>query len=239
MRVIFVGTLPPPGGDAAFRFGRAAALRAMAGDVVETHAPDVLSVAHKNLRFGPRTLARHLRNESGKFDAVVLRVGTSLPFGTENALIGNRRRAGALVRALRGYSEVSMFADPGVASLDKLFRPSVTPLWRVATAITVANELDRAAFVDRGGVPPEVVSVVADTQFRSDVVTPWPTTGDTALASSVSGAIRQRSQSSTVAPMLLMSVTGRARPSLKGASVWLVRRVIGKSRGWVTRLLRP
>lgn len=239
MKVLFIGILPPPGGDAAYRFGQAAALRAMSGDVVVTHAPNPLSVAHKNLRLGARTLLRHIRSEAKNFDAVVLRVGTDLSLGGVSGLLRKRRRVGACARSLGGYSHVSVFVDPGAAGVDQIFQAWLRPLWDVSTEITVANELDRTAFVGRGGVASEKVVLSSATSAHAKVIASWPSADSTSLAPKAAAAIRQRAHAKSTDELLLASAPGHARPSVRGGSVWLVRRVIGKTRGWVTKLLRP
>ena len=239
MRVLAVGILPPPGEDAAFRFGRYVARLDLAGDVVTTHSPHALSVAHKNVRLRARTLPRHLRSESENFEAVVLRVGATLPFGPRRPLLGRRHRVRALVSAVAGYAELSLYVDPGVAAIDELFRAEVRPFWASASQIIVANDADLAAVLERGEATPGSVVIEEPGSSPGDTAAPWPSATTPSLSTSVAGVVRERSYSLSRSSILLASATGTARPSLVGASVWLARRVVGKSRGWVTKLLRP
>lgn len=236
MRVLFVGTLPPPEGVAAFRFGQYAGLRAIGGENVVTHSPHPLSVAHQNLRLGPNSLARHLQHQAPSFDAVVLRVGEGLPL-SRHPLLGHA--ISQLVHALERFSEVTLFVDPGIGAVDRLVGPAMRPLWSAAHVVIVADASDERLLIERTGVSPSKIQVLEAGKVVAATSTQWPSAEVMPLAPASADAIRKRSQARSSSPSLLAQDTGTARPSFTGATVWLIRRVIGKTRGWVTKLLRP
>jgi hypothetical protein len=61
----------------------------------------------------------------------------------------------------------------------------------------------------------------------------------------VLGVVRLRARAEAIGsngnerPSMLVTASERVHPSFKGSSIWVVKRVIGKSRGAVTKILRP
>jgi hypothetical protein len=123
--------------------------------------------------------------------------------------------------------------------MEQLFGSALRPFWGAAHSIIVANELDGKMLVERAGVSPSKVQVLQATIISAATSLQWPRADAALLAPAAADAIRKRSHALSASGLLLARDTGTARPSLKGATVWLIRRVIGKTRGWVTKLLRP
>jgi hypothetical protein len=235
MRVLLVGTLPPPGGVDARRFAREVARRSALGDSVETLADDPLSISHRTATLRGRHLAHELRALSGKFDAVELRVEAGL--GLTPRSVGN------VVAALRRYQHVTLFMDSPIP-----FSPSgggvLTRLWSSADTVVCANEADLGSIASSHGGPDKIV-VPPEPSDLATAVPPWPAPGSSSLQQAVRDVVRLRgraevsSSHGSARASMLVTATERVRPSFKGLSIWLAKRVIGKSRGAVTRILRP
>jgi hypothetical protein len=235
VRLLLVGTLPPPGGVGARRFAREAARRSALGDSVETLSGDLLSVSHRSATLRGRHLWRELRRCSGEFDAVELRV--------EAGLALTPRSVGNLVAALGKYQHVTLFLDSPVP-----FKSSeegvLLRLWSSADTVVGANEADLGSIASLADGPAKIV-VPPEPSDLATVLPAWPQSGSSSLQEAVLDVVRLRaraeekgSPASEWASMLL-TASERVHPSLKGSSIWLVKRVIGKSRGAVTKVLRP
>jgi hypothetical protein len=231
MRVLLVGTLPPRGGPDARRFAREAVRCAELGDSVETLSGDPLSISHRTASLDGRHLASQLRALSKEFDGVELRVEAG--FGLTTGSVGR------VASALRTYRHVTLFMDsplPYESEVGLLSR-----LCSVADSIVFANQADLASmdFVPTGAdklvVPPVASDLCLDTA-------PWPEPGEASLRTAVLDVVRARARAEEArmrGASILVTATDRVHPSLVGTSIWLVKRVVGKSRGAVTKVLRP
>ena len=239
MRVLFVGATSPPGGESARRFGAAAGSRSAAGDAVEVHAPGRLSVAHVALSKLPGAMLRDLRSNSGRFDAVVVRVEADRPVRLARGGTPSPRALRRLSRALEGYAEVTLMLDAGAVLLDALTSDLVRELFVHATYIEVATAAERAALA--AADPGLAMKCIATPTARSARNAPrhWATEGASASWADAQDEVRRKGVSTASQTSLLIDPQGTARPSVNGATVWLIRRVVGKTRGAVTKLLRP
>lgn len=231
MRVLLVGTLPPVGGVAARHFAREAARRSELGDSVETLSADPLSISHHLAPVDGRHLARQLRARSGQFDAVELRVEAGL---------GLRAKSVARVAAaLREYEHVALFMD---SPLPFQSEPALlSRLWSAADLVVFSNEADLRSVDD---LPPglDKLVVASEDSERRTELSEWPDPGAASLRAAVLETVRRRARADghrSSGASMLASATERVHPSFKGLSIWLVKRVIGKSRGAVTKVLRP
>jgi hypothetical protein len=236
MRILLVGTVPPPGGLAARSFAREAARRTALGDSVEVLSPDPLSSAHQIANLRGRRLARELRARADLFEGVELRVDATL--GQDG------RPAAGLAAALARYGNVTLFVDSPIPFRAGTSAAGVRALWASATSIIVANEADGVAVV-AAGADSRVIEVAPRHVGMSGSSEEWPDASDPTLQASVLAVARRRARADaggpggTGASSMLVSSIKRVRPSLTGSTVWLIRRVIGKTRGAVTKVLRP
>jgi hypothetical protein len=235
VRVLLVGTLPPPGGLDARRFAREAARRTALGDSVETLSADPLSISHRTATLRGRHLARELRARSSEFDAVELRVEASLGL--------TLRSVRNVAVALRRYQHVTLFMDSPIP-----FGSSeggvLARLWSSADTVVYANEADLES---TGSVPgsPDKLVVPPEPSDLARAVPPWPGSGSSSLQEGVLDVVRLRARAGADGShgnerrSMLVTATERVHPSFTGSSIWLAKRVIGKSRGAVTKILRP
>jgi hypothetical protein len=232
MRVLLVGTLPPRGGLDARRFAREAARRTALGDTVETLSADPLSISHRTASLRGRHLARELRALSKEFDALELRV--------ESGLGLTPRSVRGVVAALRGYQHVTLFMDSPISTREG---EVIQGLLSSANSAVFANEADRGQI---GSLPAiEVIVVEPDASDFAAALPLWPEPGGSSLQAAVLEVVRRRARADTnggsgsARASMLVTATDRVHPSFKGSSIWLVKRVIGKTRGAVTKVLRP
>jgi hypothetical protein len=235
MKVLLVGTLPPPGGVDARRFAREAARRSVLGDSVETLSADPLSISHRTASLRGRHLARQLRALAGEFDAVELRVEASLGLTS--------RSAGPVAAALRRYRHVTLFMDTPVP-----FRSSeggvLLRLCSSADTVVFANEADLGSIASLDGGPDRIV-VPPEASDTAAGGPPWPESDSWSLQEAVLDVVRLRARAESDGEQgserrsMLVTASERVHPSFKGSSIWLAKRVIGKSRGAVTKILRP
>jgi len=235
MKVLLVGTLPPPGGVDARRFARETARWSALGDSVETLSADPLSISHRTATLRGRHLARELRALSGEFDAVELRVEASLGL--------TPRSVGYVVAALGRYQHVTLFIDSPIPFSNSeggvLLR-----LWSSADTVVFANEADLGSIPSLHGGPDKIV-VPPEPSDMATALPPWPESGSPSLQEAVLDVVRLRARAEAMGSQvsarrsMLVTASELVHPSFKGSSIWLAKRVIGKSRGAVTKILRP
>ncbi len=160
MKVLVIGSLPPPDGDRA-RALRTEVTRLLSdGDKVEVVALDPVATAHRYLGPGGIVGCLRLATMVGGYDSVVVQLEPGLPV---------RARAGRAERALSllAFSFALGRAHEAVIRLEcledipgGLGGRAAIRAWRNAGQIVVRDELERAGFlsaVGRAG-PPVVVS---------------------------------------------------------------------------------
>jgi hypothetical protein len=241
MRVLLVGTLPPPGGVNARRFAREAARRSVLGDSVETLSADPLSISHRTATLRGRHLARELRALSGEFDGVELRV--------ESALALTPRSVGKVIAALRRYQHVTLFMDSPVP-FSSSERGVLARLCSSSHTVVFASESDLGSMASVPGGPdfpsgPEKILAPPEPSDMAPPLPAWPKPGSSSLQEVVLDTVRVRARTRLSGSQvwertsMLATASDRVHPSFKGSSIWLMKRVIGKSRGAVTKVLRP
>src|SRR5665213_1053028 len=236
MKVLLVGTLPPPGGLNALRFAREAVRRSALGDSVETLSGDPLSVSHRSAPLRGRRLAHQLRSLSAGFDAVELRVEAGLGL--------TARSVGDVATALRSFKHVTLFMDSPIPFRDgEGDAQFMLRLWSSADAVVFANEADRISTDSLRAI--EKIVVAPEPADVAPALPPWPELGGSSLATEVLDVLRRRARGDAEGPLgsrrasMLVTATERVHPSFGGLSIWLVKPVSGKSRGAVTKILRP
>jgi hypothetical protein len=193
MRVLVVGSLPPPDGDRARALRSEVARLLGEGHTVEVVAPNPLATAHRYL--GPAGIVGCIRlaTMAGGYDAVVVQVEPGLPV---------RARAGRLERALSWFSfsfalrrahnveirlecEADLPGGPGGRA--------ALQAWRSADRIVVGGEDQRSGFllaVGRAGDRSVVISPPVQ-PLDTDEVGGWGEGAD-ASAENVLELVRSR-----------------------------------------------
>ena len=144
MRVLVVGTLPPPGGASARELAAVAARRQADGDDVELLSPDPSSAVHRSRRLDGLFLACQLAWLSRRFDAVVLRVEDDLPCRRDMGRATRAAVLGALGFAVSRYGEVTLRLDSPVPLPGGVGgRAARRQLWAAADEIVVRSAADR------------------------------------------------------------------------------------------------
>lgn len=178
MRILVVGTVPPPGGEAA----RALALEAMRladeGHDVEVLSPDVRASAHYHARLEGFFLPFRLAAASRRFDAVLLRLQPSLPFRPATHRLERALLGAALSWAVRGFVDVTVWSDSPMPVPGGPGGRTVVGLWQKASQIVVGSEEDRLQLLAVPGIGPERVRVaVATPPSEDEPIEGWPSGG--------------------------------------------------------------
>ena len=248
MRVLVVGTVPPPGGPAARRLAAVAAGRLAAGDEVTVLSPDARSAAHLTANLRGLGLAAQLSLRARRFDALELRIEPSLPFVPES----NRALRAALLLALGAalgrYREVTLRLDSPVPIPGGVGGRATAALWRAVTTVVVENEEDRKLLLAVPGLGEERIELDEVAQSAAEHATSgWPAATEVSLRDVAQGEIRRRSRTEAGlraarrelgapaddAPSAL-SAEGRVRPSVQG----LASAMVGISRQRALALAR-
>jgi hypothetical protein len=154
------------------------------------------------------------------------------------------RQVAALLGALASFANVTLFVDSPIPFRTGASTARAARFWASASSIIVATEADRAT-IAATGVSASIIEVVPRGLDARAMSPNWPSAVDDSLQPAVLESVRRRARvdgwgPGVKAPMsMLAGSTKRVHPSLKGSVVWLIRRVVGKSRGAVTKVLRP
>jgi hypothetical protein len=211
MRVLVVGTVPPPGGEQARALGLEAARLVAAGHDVEVLSPDPRSAAHRHGVLGGPLLALRLASLAPRFDALVLRVERGLPFGEESGRGARAATLALLGAALRLWRDVTIRLDTPVPIPGGLGGRASRGLWAHASAIVVWNEDDREQLLGAPGVVAERVSVAPPASpERSAPPAGWAVETDDRLRESVLTLVRARAQADRRVEMARADLAGVA-----------------------------
>ena len=220
MRVLVVGTVPPPGGPAAARLGSAAAALAARGDAVEVLSPDERSAAHRHARLDGVRLAVQVARRARRFDALVLAIEPGLPLGPDDDRLTRALSLAALGLACRGFRHVTVrFASPIPVPGGVGGRAS-EGLWARADELVVESDDDRDQLLAVPGCRPERVRVEVPERAGSGAA---PSDWSSLPAGEGSGELRARVQALVrvrAAQAARLDATGRA---LGSGSPGLVR----------------
>lgn len=193
MRVLVVGTVPPPGGQSAKELAAVVADRVEAGDSVEVLSPDPRSAAHHTANLETLMLPLRLALMSTRFDALVLRIEPRLPLGEQT----NRLVRGATLFALGVvfgmYSEVVIRLDSPIPLPGGVGGRATADMWRRASTIVVANDSDRQRILSAPGVEADRVKIAMPLEAAdSDRDHAWPQATEVDLREQVLAKIRLR-----------------------------------------------
>jgi hypothetical protein len=143
MKVLVVGTVPPPGGEAAERLAAVATALIASGDTVELLSPDARSAAHRSARLGGPLLAVELALRARRFDALVLNLEPGLPLTATADRATRGITLAALGLALRAYGQVTIRLPSPIPLPGGVGGRATQALWAAASRVVVENEDDR------------------------------------------------------------------------------------------------
>lgn len=204
MRILVVGTLPPPGGDAARALADAANALRDEGHDVELLSPDFRSAAHRHARLDGPLLGAWLAYLSPRFDAVLLRFEPGFPLRPHASRAMRAASLFALGEALARYDEVTIRFDGGPSIPLGLGGRAMQKVWAATTRIVVASDDKRAELIAASGLDAAAVTV---SKQRSEPQRPvnegWDLAEDDELRVGISGLIRTRADQTRAADRVL------------------------------------
>ena len=196
MRVLVVGTVPPPGGQNAKELAAVVSQRVAQGDEVETLSPDPRSAAHHTANLESFRLPLRLALLSPRFDALELRIETRLPLGTEDNRVLRGLTLFCLGLCFGMYSEVTLRLDSPIPLPGGVGGRATKDMWRRASRIVVHNDDDYRRILAAPGVTTERVeiatSMFVEARARDH---PWPSPTEPGLRNEVLAVVRQRAES--------------------------------------------
>ncbi|MGB9111611.1 MAG: hypothetical protein WCF24_02665 [Acidimicrobiales bacterium] len=193
MRVLVVGTLPPPGGEPARALADAANALRDEGHDVELFSPDHRSAAHRHARLEGPLLAAWLAYLSPRFDAVYLRFEPGFPLRPHASRAMRAASMLALGTALRRYGEVTVRFDGGPSIPLGLGGRAMQKVWEATKKIVVASEDKRDELIAASGLDPSAVTVsTARNQTRPRADEGWALADGDELRIGISARIRAR-----------------------------------------------
>lgn len=193
MRVLVVGTVPPPGGQAARELAAIVAERVEAGDSVEVLSPDPRSAAHHTANLETLMLPLRLALMSPRFDVLVVRIEPRLPLGEQTNRLVRAATLFALGVVFGMYSEVTIRLDSPIPLPGGVGGRAATDMWRRASTIVVANESDRQRILSAPGVKADRVEVATPLPgFIAVVDHSWPQATEVDLREQILAKIRLR-----------------------------------------------
>ena len=192
MRVLVVGTVPPPGGELARSLGAFIA-RELCDDEVEVLSPDARSAAHGHANVHGPLLALALLVRAKRFDAVVVRIERDVPLAER---CGRAYRAGTLVLlgwALSRYEQVTIILDAPAPIPGGLGGRATAGLWRRASRIIVGSEADRKELLAAPGVEPARIELSEPPSVMdAPIEVSWVRSSDTPTREEVLRVVRAR-----------------------------------------------
>jgi hypothetical protein len=193
VRILVVGTVPPPGGEPARALAALAARLADEGNDVEILSPDLRSASHRHARLSGVLLAANLLYFAPRFDALVLRMESDLPLHNDT---GRASRAGTLFAlgcALRMWKDVTIRLDHPLPLPGGVGGRPTHQLWAHATSVVVKNEEDRAVVCTAPRLDATRVIVEVDPSVRREFQSEgWVFPDGEALREQVAQLVRQR-----------------------------------------------
>jgi hypothetical protein len=159
MRVLLVGTSPPPGGPAAVETALEASALAAAGHEVEVLSPDPRSAAHHHAPLSGARLGVQLALRARRFDALVLRLQPGLPLSPAADRLSRALSLALLGLALRGYREVTLRLPSPIPLPGGVGGRATWPMWSAVTRVVVASEEDRDRLRAAPGLSGERIEV--------------------------------------------------------------------------------
>lgn len=195
MKVLVVGTVPPPGGQNAKELAAVVARRIEQGDEVEILSPDPRSAAHHTANLELLMLPFRLALLSPRFDALELRIETRLPLGTEVNRVLRGLTLFGLGICFGMYSEVTLRLDSPIPLPGGVGGRATKDMWRRASHIIVQNVEDYRRVLAVPGVKQERLEIAQLTSVEARVTeNPWPSPTEDDLRSRVLASIRNRAE---------------------------------------------
>jgi hypothetical protein len=203
MRVLVVGTLPPPGGEPARALADAANALRDDGNDVELLSPDHRSAAHRHARLDGPLLAAWLAYLSPRFDAVYLRFEPGFPLRPHTSRAMRAASLFALGAALQRFDDVTVRFDGGPSIPLGLGGRAMQKVWEATTRI-VAAEDKRDELIVASGLDPGSVSVSTPRgEARRRAHEGWAIADDEELRVGVSARVRARADQTRAAERAL------------------------------------
>ena len=159
MRILIVGTVPPPGGDAAATLAEIATKFLAEGHDVELLSPDDRSAAHRSARLEGPLFALRLAWLSRRFEAVVLHFEEGLPLGPRAGRLWRAVTLTALAAALRMFRETTVRFDAASPIPGGIGSRAMGEIWSSVSHVVVGNEKNRDQLVSLWSLPEERVTV--------------------------------------------------------------------------------
>jgi hypothetical protein len=204
MRILVVGTLPPPGGDAARALADSANSLRDEGHDIELLSPDFRSAAHRHARLDGPLLAAWLGYLSSRFDAVVLRFEPGFPLRPHTSRALRAATLFALGAALQRYDDVTIRFDGGPSIPLGLGGRAMGQVWQATTRIIVASEDKRAELIAASGLGADAVTVSTTRGAPIRAATEgWSSADEDALRIEVSALVRERADRARAADRAL------------------------------------
>jgi hypothetical protein len=141
VRILLVGTAPPPGGEGALAFAQRAEELAEAGHDVVLLSPDLRSASHRHARLEGALLGLSLIYYSRRFDALELRLES------ESTLTRAHERL-LVLRGLRRWPEVTLRIDAPMS--DAVSARTLTELSGAVAAVRVPSTAVADELIGRG-----------------------------------------------------------------------------------------
>lgn len=166
MRILIVGTVPPPGGEAALALAEIAAALLAEGHDVEMFSPDDRSAAHRSGRTEGPLFCLRLAWFSRRFDAVVVHFEQGLPLRARAGRWWRAVTLALLAAALRMFRERTVRFDADSPIPGGIGGRAMGEIWTVASHVVVASEQDRTQLIAIWGLPEERVTVAEERPER-------------------------------------------------------------------------
>ena len=160
MRVLIVGTVPPPGGDSALALAELASALFAEGHDVELLSPDNRSAAHRSARLQGPVFALRLAWLSRRFEAIVLHFEAGLPVGDRAGRLWRVATLTLVAASLRMFRESTVRFDGAAPIPGGIGSRGMGEIWSVATHVVLGNDEDRDEVVSTWGLPEGRVTVV-------------------------------------------------------------------------------
>ena len=222
MRVLVVGTVPPPGGERALALAKVAAARLAAGDAVEIWSPDTRSAAHDVGSLTGLRLPVRLAVASRRCDAVVLRIEPGLPFRSDESRLARAVLLALLGRVLQRFEDVTVHLDSPIAIPWGVGGRPSRDLWSKARVVVESDDdrdlLLAVPWIDEGRIE---VAAPDDAVVERERAVAWPGPDTADLRGAVVAAVRARARAARRLELAGASLagepTGRATPDLSVA----------------------
>ncbi|MDA8291829.1 MAG: hypothetical protein M0Z33_09155 [Actinomycetota bacterium] len=195
MRVLVVGTTPPPGGASARRLAGVVADLVAGGHEVQTLSPDSRSASHSHAVLAGPMLAFQLAWRARDFDAVVLCLERDMPLAPDANRVLRSATLALLGVALRGYEQVTLRVASPVPIPWGVGGRATREMWSRATSVVLASSEDVDQVLEAPGVTAEKLTVEAPTRPEEPGREPgWRgvTGSETDLRETVQAAVRAR-----------------------------------------------